>query len=73
MSERRLQDILPGRAAPRPNTQGVPTQGAKAFARDWLRRVEFAVPADDLAACADLGFAFLDIEGRFQRILGLRE
>jgi hypothetical protein len=47
----RLRDLLSGRARPHPGTEAVLTRAAAAFARDRLRRLGLAVPADDLAAC----------------------
>jgi hypothetical protein len=54
MSERRLRDVLTGRARPPPNTEAAVTRAAAQFARNGLRRLRLAVPSDDRAACAAL-------------------
>jgi hypothetical protein len=54
VSERRLRDVLNGRARPHPNSEASLTQVAVAFAQDRLRRRGPAVPADDMAAYAAL-------------------
>jgi hypothetical protein len=59
MSERRLRDLLKGRARPHPDTEAAMLRAAAQFARDELRRSGSWVPPDDLAACA----AFLGSSG----------
>lgn len=54
MSERRLRDVMTGRARPRPDAKAALTRAAVEFAREELRRLGRVAPTDDLAACAAL-------------------